>query len=63
MHIQIELLRKGGVNIKKIPPADIKSSDGVSIRHDPAFTSNLEVCTFVMYNNRAVDMKRDGEYW
>jgi hypothetical protein len=63
MHIKIELLRKGGVHIRKIPPADMESSDGVSITHYPSFTSNLEVCTLVMCNNRAVDMKRDGEYW
>jgi hypothetical protein len=33
MHIQIVLLKKGGVNIRKIPPADMDSSDKVSIRH------------------------------
>jgi hypothetical protein len=32
MHIRIELLRKGGVNIRKIPPMDSEPPDGVSIK-------------------------------
>jgi hypothetical protein len=32
MHIRIELLRKGGVNIRKILPADMESLDEVSIK-------------------------------
>jgi hypothetical protein len=63
MHIRIELLRKGGVNIRKIPPADMDPSDGVSIRLNPYFYFEFGSCMFIMYNNRAVGMEREGEDW
>lgn len=63
MHIQIELLRKGGVNIRKIPPADMESSGGVSIRHNPYFYFEFVSYMCIMYNNRAVGTETEGEDW
>lgn len=63
MHIRIELLRKGGVNIRKIPPADMESSDGVSVRLNPNFYFEFGSCMFIVHNNGTVGMEKEVENW
>ncbi|XP_023706705.1 PAN2-PAN3 deadenylation complex catalytic subunit PAN2 isoform X2 [Cryptotermes secundus] len=49
MHIRIELLRKGGVNIRKIPPADMESSDGVTVSEDVTQAISYDLAAIVCY--------------
>lgn len=49
MHIRIELLRKGGVNIKKILPADMESPDEVAMSEDVIQAISYDLAASVCY--------------